>query len=309
MEANEKKGKGSNSNDLKRELQASEARLRNIIEKNADSVIIVDRNGLVHFVNPAVEALFGRKAENFLGESFGFPVVAGETKELGIIRRDGKTATGEMRVVEIEWEGKSAFLASIRDITERKQAEEALAASKAYTESIIRNFLDTLIVVDTDAKIQTVNPATCHLLGYTEEELIGKPVSIIFAEEEEELVILEDITERKHAEEILARQAQREQQEKEFHSLERLSDISGNLRSIAEQMGFLKAGPRDVVEIHSTALQRKTRDVPSAKARAYLEEGRMIVLELMGYLSSFYRNYSLGGMRVYSPEEKKEARK
>jgi len=63
---------------------------------------------------------------------------------------------------------------------------EALAASKAYTESIIQNFLDTLIVVDAEAKIKTVNPATCHLLGYTEEKLIGQPISIIFAEEEEE---------------------------------------------------------------------------------------------------------------------------
>ena len=74
------------------------------------------------------------------------------------------------------------------EITERKLAEETLAASKAYTESIIQNFLDTLIVVDAKAKIKTVNPATIHLLGYTEEELIGQPVSIIFAEEEEEEV-------------------------------------------------------------------------------------------------------------------------
>ena len=75
-------------------------------------------------------------------------------------------------------------ICDMRDVTERKRAEEALAASKAHTESIIQNFLDTLIVVDTEAKIQTVNPATYHLLGYTEEEFIGQPVSIIFAEEE-----------------------------------------------------------------------------------------------------------------------------
>ncbi len=68
------------------------------------------------------------------------------------------------------------------EITERKRAEEALAASKSYAESIIQNFLDTLIVVDSEAKIQTVNPATSNLLGYTEKELFGKPVSIMFAE-------------------------------------------------------------------------------------------------------------------------------
>ncbi|MFH1942528.1 MAG: MCP four helix bundle domain-containing protein, partial [bacterium] len=87
------------------------------------------------------------------------------------------TMTGKMKKMVEELQN---------EITERKLAEETLAASKAYTESIIQNFLDTLIVVDTEAKIKTVNPATCHLLGYTEEGLIGQPVSIIFAEEEEE---------------------------------------------------------------------------------------------------------------------------
>ncbi|MCL0058184.1 PAS domain S-box protein [Dehalococcoidia bacterium] len=69
--------------------------------------------------------------------------------------------------------------------SKRAEGEEELTKSKAYTESIIQNFLDTLIVVDAEARIQTVNPATCRLLGYTEEEVIGQPVAIIFEEEEE----------------------------------------------------------------------------------------------------------------------------
>lgn len=75
----------------------------------------------------------------------------------------------------------------IRYISKRKHAKEALIATKAYAESIIKNFLDTLIVVDVETKIKTVNPATCHLLGYTKEEIIGQPISSIFAEEEEEV--------------------------------------------------------------------------------------------------------------------------
>ena len=169
-----------------KKLQASEERFRNIIEKNADGIIIVDRKGVVKFVNPALESLFGRKAEDFMDQSFGFPLAGGETVELGILGRGGKPTVAEMRVVETTWDGEEAYLASMRDITERKQAENALVASKAYTESIIQNFLDTLIVVDVEAKIQTVNPATCHLLGYTEKELIGQPISMIFAKEEEE---------------------------------------------------------------------------------------------------------------------------
>lgn len=105
-------------------LQVSEARFRNIIEKSADGIVIVDRNGIVQFINPMGEFLFGRKAEELVGKLFGFPVVAGETTELDILHRDGEITIAEMRVVEIEWEGEIAYLASIRDITERKRVEQ-----------------------------------------------------------------------------------------------------------------------------------------------------------------------------------------
>ncbi|MBN1843862.1 MAG: diguanylate cyclase [Deltaproteobacteria bacterium] len=106
-------------------LRVSEARLKQIIEKNADAIIVVDRDGIVQFVNPAAESLFGREAKNLQGESFGFPMVAGAT-EIDIVRKDGERATAEMRFVETEWEGKSAFLTSLRDITNRKQMEVSL---------------------------------------------------------------------------------------------------------------------------------------------------------------------------------------
>jgi len=69
-------------------------------------------------------------------------------------------------------------------------------------------------------------------------------------------------------------------------------DISGKLRTIAEQLRFYNAGPRDVIEIHSLALRSKTNEVSHVKAQAYIEEGRTMVLELMGYLAICYRTYS-----------------
>ena len=65
--------------------------------------------------------------------------------------------------------------------------------------------------------------------------------------------------------------------------------ISEKLRDIADDLGFLKAGPRDVVQLHSTVLKMKTTEVTPQKARAYISEGRVMVLELMGYLTSYYR--------------------
>ncbi|MBE9118248.1 hypothetical protein IQ249_20355 [Lusitaniella coriacea LEGE 07157] len=69
--------------------------------------------------------------------------------------------------------------------------------------------------------------------------------------------------------------------------------ISEGLRAIAEQLGFLKASPRDTIELHTQAIKQKIADVPSAKAQAYIEEARILVLELMGFLVSYYRKYHL----------------
>ena len=79
-------------------------------------------------------------------------------------------------------------------------------------------------------------------------------------------------------------------------------NIPEELRLLAEQLGFLKAGPRDVVEIHSTALKTKSKGAASQKAQAYTEEGRLLVLELMGYLASYYRNYASGASKAQVPE-------
>jgi CheY-like chemotaxis protein len=71
-------------------------------------------------------------------------------------------------------------------------------------------------------------------------------------------------------------------------------NISEKLRQMADKLGFLKASPRDIVEIHTFALRQKNNNVTLAKAKAYVEEGRLMVLELMGYLTSYYRKYYIG---------------
>jgi len=71
-------------------------------------------------------------------------------------------------------------------------------------------------------------------------------------------------------------------------------NISEQLRNMGEQLGFLKASPRDVVEIHTQVLKAKTQNSNPVKAQAYVSEGRLMVLELMGYLASYYRKYFIG---------------
>ncbi len=115
--------------EVEKTLEYSRASFHNIVEKNADGIIIVDKNGIVRFVNPTAETIFKRKAEELIGELFGFALSAGEYTEIDIVRGGGETGTGEMQVVETEWEEEPANLISIRDISERKQAEERVKAA------------------------------------------------------------------------------------------------------------------------------------------------------------------------------------
>ncbi|MBN1843854.1 MAG: HD-GYP domain-containing protein [Deltaproteobacteria bacterium] len=128
------------------ELRVSEARFRNIIEKNADGIVIADKNGAVQFVNRAAEALFSRKAEELVGGLFGFPIVSGETAEIEIIRNKGGTRTVEMRVVETKWKDEIAHLTSLRDITGKKLGQEKLKRTLANLRKAMRGTIQLLVL-------------------------------------------------------------------------------------------------------------------------------------------------------------------
>lgn len=101
------------------------ASLRAIIERLPDGIVIVDLDGNMRFVNPAAERLFDRTASELVGTSFGFPLVAGETTEIEIVQRGGGVVVhAELRVVNTDWENEPVELVSLRDITDRKQADE-----------------------------------------------------------------------------------------------------------------------------------------------------------------------------------------
>lgn len=69
---------------------------------------------------------------------------------------------------------------------------------------------------------------------------------------------------------------------------------SAGLRELGERLGFYEAAPRDVIEAHLTAVRAAGADAPHAKQQAYLEEGRLLALELMGHLAAYYRGRALG---------------
>jgi len=66
-----------------------------------------------------------------------------------------------------------------------KNTRDKLITAKEYTDNIVNSMVNSLIVVSSEGKSQYVNPVSCSLLGYEENEIIGQHIGIIFAEEEE----------------------------------------------------------------------------------------------------------------------------
>ena len=219
-------------------LQSAEARLHKIIQKDADGIVVVDRGGIIHFVNPAAESLFGYKAEELLGELFGFPLVAGEATELNIVRRGGETAIAEMRVVETEWEGKTAYLTSLHNITKRQRAEEALRESEERFRSIVENSHDGIMILDDAYRFIYVNGELCRMSGYSREEIIGQDFPNFLDEESKQLVV-ERYIRRQRGEEVPPRYefnfVRKDGQKRRVEiSSSVLRDSAGKVRTVAQ---------------------------------------------------------------------------
>ncbi|NOZ21761.1 MAG: PAS domain S-box protein [Planctomycetes bacterium] len=156
--------------------QTSEANLRYIIEQNADAMVILDREGVVRFANPAAEAITGTPADKLIGGTFGLPGRPEERVEIDIFRPGGKPVVAEMRMVEVEWEGEPAYLASLRDVTDRKEAEKQLSESENRYRTLFEDSPEA-ISLTRQGKIIDVNPAWLRLHGYQRKnEVIGMDV-------------------------------------------------------------------------------------------------------------------------------------
>ncbi len=113
------------------ELISSEQRFRKCMNKLTDAVIVVNDDGYIQLLNPAAEHLFRNSSENLLGEQFGYPIALDESSEIELFSWTETPVIAEMRVTDIQWEGKNANLLSLRNITKRKKMENELSRTAA----------------------------------------------------------------------------------------------------------------------------------------------------------------------------------
>ena len=254
--------------------QAEHRRLSRAIEYTAEAVIITDPQGTIEYVNPSFERMTGYSSAEVLGQNprilksgwhdaafyrtMWQTILAGQVWQGRLInrRKSGEIYYEEMTIAPVLNQAGEVvnFVAIKRDITERVRAEEARQREFRLLELLSNRPQSTTIDTTLDPiPLQERSPETFKKLV-------------------------------QHYHHVLDLALQQRSYKIEY-------DISDQLRHISEQLGLLQASPRDVVELHSITLKNKIRQVNTTRAQAYLEEGRLTVLELMGYLVSFYRRH------------------
>jgi signal transduction histidine kinase len=106
-----------------RDLQTREASQREVVRRSIDGMLIVDAAETVVFSNPAADRMFERFGTPLLGQRFPYPPSTSGHREIQI-REASSQWVAEMSEVPIDWNGAHARLISLRDITERRQAQE-----------------------------------------------------------------------------------------------------------------------------------------------------------------------------------------
>lgn len=109
----------------RRQAQQRRRQLEQVLEHGPDAVLVVDRAGAVKYVNNQATAMFGRSRHELAEERLTFAAPAGVPVELRVSHPAGERI-GEMRVVDLEWEGERSFLTSIRDVTDKRALEMQL---------------------------------------------------------------------------------------------------------------------------------------------------------------------------------------
>ena len=178
-------------------LRESETKFRSVMESAIDAIISADVSGIIRSWNSAATALFGFTEDEAIGRpleliiperyrelhqkgirrvSSGGPSrVIGKTVEVAAVRKNGSEFPVELSLATWFLEKERYYTGIIRDISERKQAEQKF---RSVTESAV----DAIISADHTGNIVSWNNAATRILGYTAEEAIGQRLEIIIPE-------------------------------------------------------------------------------------------------------------------------------
>jgi PAS domain S-box-containing protein len=173
-------------------LKESESRYRRHLEQSFDGIAI-HREGRILFINQQGADLLGaehpeeiidREIWEFLPDAF-HPVVqtrvedlpeeaSGKLFEEQLLRLDGEPIDVEVLGIQVTFQGKPAIQVVFRDISPRKWMESALIQEKNRAQKYLDIAGVLIVALDNDGKITMINETGCEILGYREEELLGR---------------------------------------------------------------------------------------------------------------------------------------
>jgi two-component system NtrC family sensor kinase len=190
-------------------LRESEERYRTILDEMGDGYFETDLAGNITFANDALANLLGYSRDEIVGmnsdvlrpeeqrqavfEAYNRMYKTGQPLRnfpTEVIRKDGRHLSAETSAFPARDDrGEIIGFRGVRhDITERKQADEALRQSEERYRTILEEMEDACFEVDLGGHFTFVNGATCRSLGYSEEELMGMSYKSFTAEEDIESV-------------------------------------------------------------------------------------------------------------------------
>lgn len=171
-------------------LRRSEERFRRLFESAADALLLVDKDGQFVEANRAACESLGYSREELVKLRIQDIAVDYSEQERqqhwqelhvkGTItlqstqqRKDGSTFPVEARLSLFDYDEHTCVLAVVRDVTERRQAEERLRESENQFRYLFDRASDGLFLGDSSGHFLEVNQAGCDSLGYTREEILG----------------------------------------------------------------------------------------------------------------------------------------
>jgi PAS domain S-box-containing protein len=263
--------------------QQMERRFRQIVEYSPGAIVMVGEAGVIVMVNSQTEKMFGYPRHELLGQSIDMLVperfrhahpglrhgffaapgarAMGAGRDLYALRRDGSEFPVEIGLNPIETEEGPMVLSAIVDITRRKDSD----LQQARLAAIVSGSDDAIISKGLDGIVWTWNKSAERLFGYSEQEMIGRPILQLIPAER-----------RNEEAEILARIARGELVH-HFESVRRASD--GRLKDVSIALSPIRLDGKIVgaSTIVRDIAERKQRE---ERIRAALAEKELLLSEI-----------------------------
>jgi len=178
-------------------LRESEERFRAVAESATDAIVAADKSGHITYFNQGAERIFGYAARDVISRPLtllmpqrfhdahrqglarflttGEARVVGRTVELVGQRKDGTEFPLELSLASWKARGDTFFTGILRDITERKRAEELLRASEERFHLMVKHVEDyAIFMLDAEGRVATWNAGAERIKGYRADEIIGR---------------------------------------------------------------------------------------------------------------------------------------